>query len=603
MKRLLVLLALLGALAAPGRLAAQQIHVGLGGQLSSVVNVPIVIPIVADLTGRSEKLGSYSLRLQWDTLVLRITGGADGTFGSPTVNQDSLAFGILRMAGVNPAGASGLITLVNIQLLPLVKATTTLKFTLTGLYAAGTFADLLPSAVWADGIYCPARGLWGDIDGDGNANSRDALIALSNAVGLDVSAFDIGLGDVNGDGQTNATDALIILSNAVGVDVSRFRVLRIAGGCGSSNAAIALSITPTAADTLIKGQSVQFEAWAADSATGALQSVANPTWKSSAPMVLVIGPDGKASARDTGTAVVTALRGTRDSAQTTVHIIARRTSHWVDAAAVNAKNRLGTTNLPFGSIEEGQQFAQDGDTLRIRLGRYEIANGTLNLSRPIVLIGDTAADGSRPVLAPDSSSNGYDQDAIDIGGAGRFEVQNLAFSGVYYGVYVYGADCVLLRGVRMQTYREGVYLDSPAHCLRIERSVILGPELPYEGAPPVHSPVARSAGSAAYYSNSGPGVDVEAPLDTLTIEDTEIGGFDYGVMLWTQPDSTTIRRSHLHDFNFAAVTTYSDGGPCYGEECPSPPARPAARPRPVHGTRAGVARSAMDGMSPPVAVV
>jgi hypothetical protein len=604
-KRLLVLLALLGVLAAPGRLAAQRIPVGVGGQLSSAVHVPIVVPVIADMSARPERLGSFSLRLQWNPAVLALTGGADGSFGGVTVNEDSLAFGVARLAGVNPAGASGRVTLVNLQLVPLVKDTTTLKFTLTGLYAAGSFADLDSLADVSDGVFCPARGLWGDIDGDGNANSRDALIALSNAVGLDVSAFDIGLGDVNIDGQTNATDALIILSNAVGMDVSRFRVLRIAGGGCSAYAAVALSITPTATDTLIKGQSVQFEAWVADSATGALQSIANPTWKSSAPMVLVVGPDGHASARDTGTAVVTALRGTRDSAQTTVHIVARRTSHWVDAGAVSAKNRLGTTNLPFGSIEEGQQFAQDGDTLRIRLGRYEIQQGTLALNRPVVLIGDTAADGSRPVLAPDSSGNGYDGDAIDIMGPGRFEVQNLAFSGVYDGVYVGGADCVLLRGVRMSTYDFGVYLDSPTRCLRIEHSVILGPALQYLPAPVVGSPVQRTSvqrapGSATGYGN-GSGVITDAPLDTLTIEDSEIGGFYYGVWLSTPPDSTTIRRSSLHDFSYSAVAAP------YGEvcsECTAPlgasGARPTAHARPAH---ASVARAAMPYIPSSAAVV
>ena len=602
MKRLLVLLALLGVLAAPGRLAAQQIPVGVGGQLSAAVHVPIVVPVVVDMSARPERLGSFALRIQWNPAVLSLSGGSDGSFGGVQVNQDSLALGVARLAGVNAAGVSGRITLVNIQLVPLVKDTATITLTLTGLYAAGTFADLDSLAVVTNGLFCPARGLWGDIDGDGAANSRDALIALSNAVGLDVSAFDIGLGDVNGDGNTNATDALIILSNSVGMDVSRFRVLRIAGGSCSAYGAVALSITPTATDTLVKGQSVQFEAWVADSVTGALQAVPNPTWKSSAPLVLVVGPDGHGTARDSGTVVVTALRGTRDSVRTTVHIVARRTSHWVDVAALNAKNRLGTAALPFGTIDEGKQFAQDGDTLRIRLGSYEIQNGTLTLDRPIVLIGDTAADGSRPVLVPDSGQGGFSGDAIDISGPGRRELQYLAFNGATYGVYVDGTDCVLLRGVRMQVFVSGVYSDAPAHCIRIERSVILGPDVPYVDAPPVHGTAPRIAGSPAYVG-MGPGVQVDGPLDTLTIEDTEIGGFGYGVELSTLPDTTTIRRSSLHDFSNGAVVTGYGG--CY--DCSPPSGRsaagPAAHARPAHAARAGVARSAMDGMSQPPAVV
>jgi hypothetical protein len=601
-KRFLVLLALLGVLAAPGRLAAQSIPVGIGGQLSSALHVPIVVPVIADLSARPERLGSFSLRIQWNPAVLELTGGGDGTFGDVQVNEDSLALGVARLAGVNPAGVTGRVTLVNLQLVPLVKDTTTLTLTLSGLYAAGTFADLDSLAVVSNAVFCPARGLWGDIDGDGNANSRDALIALSNAVGLDVSAFDIGLGDVDGNGLTNARDALIVLSNAVGVDVSAYRVLRIAGGACSGNAGVAMSVTPAAVE-LVLGQKVALDAWVADSVTGALQSVPNPTWKSSDPMVLVVGPDGRAEGRDTGTAVVTALRGTRDSAQATVHIVARRSSHWVDAAAVNAKNQLGTTDLPFGSIEDGRDFAQDDDTLRIRVGSYELRDGTLYLGRPIVLIGDTAADGSRPLLVPDSGRGGYDGDAIDIWGPGRREVQYLAIDGARTGVYMDGVDCVLLRGVRMHVIYSGVYMESPTHCLRIEHSAILGPEAPYDDAPPVHSPVARSARSADYYS-SGPAVQVDGPLDTLTIEDTEIGGFYYGVELSMLPDSTTIRRSSLHDFIYGAVT--SNGGDiCY--DCVAPngqqAALPAARPRPVHAASARVTPSAMDGVPVPAAVV
>jgi hypothetical protein len=53
----------------------------------------------------------------------------------------------------------------------------------------------------------------GDVNGDGQVTSTDALIILSGDVGLNVTQFcPMNCGDVNGDGLVNSTDALIILT-------------------------------------------------------------------------------------------------------------------------------------------------------------------------------------------------------------------------------------------------------------------------------------------------------------------------------------------------------------------------------------------------------
>jgi hypothetical protein len=67
-------------------------------------------------------------------------------------------------------------------------------------------------------------GILGDVNGDGLANSTDALIILSFDVGFSIPAtflnlINIGFGDVNSDGFTNSTDALIVLSFDVGLSV------------------------------------------------------------------------------------------------------------------------------------------------------------------------------------------------------------------------------------------------------------------------------------------------------------------------------------------------------------------------------------------------
>jgi hypothetical protein len=65
-----------------------------------------------------------------------------------------------------------------------------------------------------------STGVLGDVNGDDQATSTDALIILSGDVGLDISQFcPINCGDVNNDGQVTSTDALIILSYDVALTV------------------------------------------------------------------------------------------------------------------------------------------------------------------------------------------------------------------------------------------------------------------------------------------------------------------------------------------------------------------------------------------------
>ena len=70
------------------------------------------------------------------------------------------------------------------------------------------------------GQVCHATDVWGDVDGNHQVESRDALITLSAAVGLPVSGFDLARGDVDGDGLTNSRDALMMLTYAIGITPS-----------------------------------------------------------------------------------------------------------------------------------------------------------------------------------------------------------------------------------------------------------------------------------------------------------------------------------------------------------------------------------------------
>ena len=65
-----------------------------------------------------------------------------------------------------------------------------------------------------------SAGILGDVNGDGQVTSTDALIILSGDVGLNVSQFcPINCGDVNNDGFVTSTDALIILSYDVDLTI------------------------------------------------------------------------------------------------------------------------------------------------------------------------------------------------------------------------------------------------------------------------------------------------------------------------------------------------------------------------------------------------
>lgn len=74
------------------------------------------------------------------------------------------------------------------------------------------------SVVFCNIFVTNASSVVGDINGDGRANSSDALIVLRYSVGLSTGIKDMSPGDLNHDGKINTADALIILRICVGLD-------------------------------------------------------------------------------------------------------------------------------------------------------------------------------------------------------------------------------------------------------------------------------------------------------------------------------------------------------------------------------------------------
>jgi hypothetical protein len=534
MKRARMLGVALAALLAPASLRAQAIPVRPAGELSSLVGLPFDVPITADMTARTERLGSFALRLTWDPAVLRLDAGVPGSFGGVSLNTDSVADGVLRMAGANPSGAAGLVTLGIARFTPISGGTTPLGLTLSELYSSGSFADLLPSAVVSGGSYCPALGRFGDVDDDGTANSRDALIALSNAVGLDVSAFDIALGDVDGNGATNARDALIILSYAVGLDVSGFRVLRLAGGACAANAPLTMSVTPSPLD-LVLGQSAQLEARAANG-SGALQSLPDVVWKSSAPGVAAVTSDGRVLARSEGAAVITALRGFADSAQATITVIPGRTLQVVDAAAVNATNQLGSAALPFASLQQAAAAVAPGDTVRVLPGRY---GESVTFTTAVVILGQRVG-GATAVVAAFGDTTG-----LTLNGRGVSEVHDLAIEGFRTALKIGSVDTVvvdslrvLARGGTSTCFTAGILIQE-AWLLVVRRSQLVG-----DG----------SSGCAS-------GIVTSGTTRVMVVEDAAVTDFGYaGIYAGGSSgsvDSLVVRRSTISDNDGYGIYAYA----------------------------------------------
>jgi len=506
--------AFIGARAA----AAQQIPVRVGGVASSFVGVPFDLPLEADLTGRTDQLGSFAARITWNSAVLAFVNGQDGNFGRLTVNVDS-AGGVIRLGGANPGGVGGKVVLGVARFVPLAASSDTIRLDVTELYAAGSFADLLPSAVWGNQPYCPAVGRFGDIDANQVVNSADALLALSHAAGLPISQ-NPALGDVDGDGLTGARDALLMLAAGIGLDVSGFRVFLVVPGACAVPRRPLLAMTPGNL-TMDVGQQAQYTAFASDS-TGAGVALTDVVWQSSDTLVARVTAAGVVTALAPGAATISARRtsGTRATAAVTV---AQRRTHWVDAlASPEEENQLGAPELPFRTIPQALAYADPGDTVRVRPGRYD---DSLLIARPVVLMGDTSGGKPRPLISAYRRS----LTGVTIRTAGRVELHALRVDTLTVGVWATKVDTLLVRWVEFraqaQSYQASLYVDTAAVVL-VQRSDFFGP------------------GSQYYYANSG--IVVDSAL-VVSVDSSYLAEYGDDAIALYNVDSVWVRGSTIRD--------------------------------------------------------
>ena len=382
----------LGAAALAPRARAQSVVVGpLPSSTSAIPGTTITLPVVADLTSSGgASLGSATLRLTWHPGILTYLAAGPGALGSPTVNLDS-AGGALRVALANPGGASGMPVLFSVTFAVTGAAadTTILGLTVDEITAAGTFADLKPFTATTRTSFCTSTGLWGDVDGDDAFTGHDALIMLTNGVGLPIEPYSVVNGDVDASGAVDSRDALIVLSAAVDLPVAQFRIGHINSGLCSLRTAAAVQIQPRT-PTVAPGDSLPVTAVVTDS-TGALVQGVGLVWQSKDLTLMRPGGSGSLVAVAPGStyALVYVQPGVKDSVPVTVTPVRHQWYVNPAVAAANLGVELGSQLYPFASIDTAMMRAAPTDTVHVAVADY----GPVRITKPLTLLGDSSAGG------------------------------------------------------------------------------------------------------------------------------------------------------------------------------------------------------------------
>jgi hypothetical protein len=304
-----------------GRAQAQMVVVG--PQAASMVLVPgaqVTVPVVADLTpSRGASLGVAAARLLWHPSVLAFRSFDAGAMGAPEVNPDSAA-GLVQFLVTNAAGDTGQVVLGNavFTVVGTPGAYDTLRLQILGLTRAVTPTNLLPIGAATASRLCVSAGLWGDLNLDAALNSFDALIILTDAVGLPITPYTTANGDVDGDGLVNTRDALIVLTYAIELPVNGFRVGAIHPGACAMEGVASVVVAPKTAAMQVS-DSVLLAATAHDDSAVVIPGIAL-VWGTADTLVAKAGATGRVVGANPGVTQVYAYAapGLKDSAAVTV---------------------------------------------------------------------------------------------------------------------------------------------------------------------------------------------------------------------------------------------------------------------------------------------
>jgi len=110
----------------------------------------IDIPVIINMSNSSEKLGSYTVKLEWNPNVLefeKYSGGHTKGFENPVVNDAETAKGKIKIAHAYPFGSDGEVNILNLQFKVLGEngSSSSISMDFSAMAAAITFVDLLPN--------------------------------------------------------------------------------------------------------------------------------------------------------------------------------------------------------------------------------------------------------------------------------------------------------------------------------------------------------------------------------------------------------------------------------------------------------------------------
>ena len=221
-RRIVLGLAAGAALLTPARAAAQYVYLYPEQNYGWGVDTTFTIAV-----GQSRRLllygytpggvSSYTITVFFDTNVVRVTraDSAPG-YGLPSPTVTPFAEGVTLSATGSGYSSTAYLAYLTIEMKPTAPTGTTLSVRveqwLTQAGAAAKPWTMVTDLVEA----CPARVMWGDPDSSLTVTGRDALIALTAAVQLPVTGFNLAAADVDGDGAVTSRDALGMLSYAIG---------------------------------------------------------------------------------------------------------------------------------------------------------------------------------------------------------------------------------------------------------------------------------------------------------------------------------------------------------------------------------------------------
>ena len=189
-----------------------------------------VVDVAADNT---TDLGGFEFTMAYNPAVATVvsvtlgsflgstgrTVGATAPIINNTTGRTKYAAYSMGTTGTGPNG-TGILAHVTLQAAATVGSTTLTftqaQFTDTNWNPLGVVTPTMSSGT----VIVSTGSKLGDVNGDGVADSTDALIILSADVGMNTTSFcPMNCGDVNSDGFVDSTDALIILSYDVGMYV------------------------------------------------------------------------------------------------------------------------------------------------------------------------------------------------------------------------------------------------------------------------------------------------------------------------------------------------------------------------------------------------